>query len=210
MKELTSTSYAMLGLLALRPWTTYELATQVSRSLVSFWPRTERQLYEEPKNLVAYGYARSRSEKVGNRKRTIYTITRKGRGALTAWLDTPGRGPVLEFENLLKIFFAEAGTREQLSRNIAAIRAEAERAQVSREKFTRDWETDFMFPERLHLSALVGQFLNQFNDEVVRWARWAEKEVASWPDPLPEKKRVELAARVFSHPPPGRTRGRSP
>jgi len=208
MKELTSTSYAMLGLLALRPWTTYELAIQVSRSLASFWPRTERQLYEEPKNLVAHGYARSRSEKMGNRKRTVYTITRKGREALREWLSEPGKGPVLEFENLLKVFFAEAGTTEQLSRNIAAIRAEAERTQASRSEFTRDWETDFRFPERLHLSALVGQFLNQFHDVVVRWAIWAEKEIASWPDPVPEKTRAELAARVFGHPIPSRTRGR--
>jgi DNA-binding PadR family transcriptional regulator len=119
MKDLSATSYAMLGLLALRPWTTYELATQVTRSLINFWPRTERQLYEEPKNLVAHGYARARREKVGNRTRTVYSITREGRAALRRWLDKPGDGPVIEFENLLKVFFADAGTRDQMQRNLA-------------------------------------------------------------------------------------------
>ena len=49
---LSTTSYAILGLLALRPWTTYELAKQVQKSLGWFWPRAERKLYDEPKRLV--------------------------------------------------------------------------------------------------------------------------------------------------------------
>ena len=31
-KTLTSTSYAILGLLAVKPWTTYELAKQVDQT----------------------------------------------------------------------------------------------------------------------------------------------------------------------------------
>ncbi len=53
----TTTSYALLGLLGLRDWTTYELARQVQRSLHWFWPRAERKLYDEPKRLVADGLA---------------------------------------------------------------------------------------------------------------------------------------------------------
>jgi PadR family transcriptional regulator AphA len=44
----TTTSYAVLGLLSVRSWTTYELAKQVQRSLNWFWPRAERKLYDEP------------------------------------------------------------------------------------------------------------------------------------------------------------------
>ena len=46
---LTTTSYAILGLLAVKPWTTYELAQQMRRALGQFWPRAESKLYEEPK-----------------------------------------------------------------------------------------------------------------------------------------------------------------
>ena len=56
-KPLTTTSYAILGLLRLRSWTSYELAKQVQKSLGWFWPRAERKLYDEPKNLVALGLA---------------------------------------------------------------------------------------------------------------------------------------------------------
>src|SRR5712672_1019190 len=94
---LTSTSYAILGLLAVKPWTTYELAQQMNRALGRFWPRAESKLYEEPKKLVAHGLARVSYEMVGKRRSTIYTITVKGRRALAKWVPSPGEGPVLEF-----------------------------------------------------------------------------------------------------------------
>ena len=50
---LTTTSYAILGLLAIKPWTTYELAQQMDRVLNRFWPRTRSKLFEEPKKPAA-------------------------------------------------------------------------------------------------------------------------------------------------------------
>ena len=46
---MTTTSYAILGLLAVKPWTTHELVQQVDRSLRRIWPRAQSKLYEEPK-----------------------------------------------------------------------------------------------------------------------------------------------------------------
>ena len=92
--ELTTTSQAILGLLALRSWTTYELAKQVQRSLGWFWPRTERKLYDEPKRLVAAGLATSKQEMTGApRPRTVYGITRAGGRPLQRWLDEPPAPP---------------------------------------------------------------------------------------------------------------------
>ena len=82
----------------------------MDRSLGRIWPRAQSKLYEEPKKLVAQGLACAAEEQVGQRPRTVYTITSRGRRALAAWLRDPGAGPVLEFEQLLKIFFAENGT----------------------------------------------------------------------------------------------------
>ena len=80
----STTAQAILGLLALRSWTTYELTKQVQRSIGWFWPRAERKLYDEPKRLVAAGLAASSAEMTGARPRTVYTITAKGRKALRA------------------------------------------------------------------------------------------------------------------------------
>ena len=57
-EPISPTSGAILGLLSLRSWSTYELAKQVQRSVGWFWPRAERKLYEEPKRLVAAGFAK--------------------------------------------------------------------------------------------------------------------------------------------------------
>ena len=80
---LTPTSYAVLGLLAIKPYTTYELAKQVDRTLHRFWPRARSKLYEEPKKLVAHGLAEATPGAQGRRPRTVYSIT-------AAW--TPGSG----------------------------------------------------------------------------------------------------------------------
>src|SRR5688572_23580768 len=88
--SMTTTSYAILGLLAVKPWTTHELVQQVDRSLRRVWPRAQSKLYEEPKKLVAHGLARATDDSVGRRRRTRYTITAKGRRALAAWLRRPG------------------------------------------------------------------------------------------------------------------------
>ena len=55
--RLTTTSYALLGWLSVRPSSTYELATQMRANLSLFWPRAESRLYAEAKNLVAHGLA---------------------------------------------------------------------------------------------------------------------------------------------------------
>src|SRR5215469_17731912 len=100
---LTTTSYAVLGLLAVRPWSSYELTQQMDRSLGRVWPRAVSKLYEEPKKLVSHGLAVATVESNGNRSRNVYTITPEGRSALADWLGQPGEGPVLEFEQLLKV-----------------------------------------------------------------------------------------------------------
>ena len=182
---LTTTSYAILGLLALKPWTTYELAQQMQRALGHFWPRAESKLYEEPKKLVAHGFARSSSELVGKRPRTVYSITAKGRRALAEWVPTPGNGPVIEFEQLVKVFFAEHGTKEDLLATIASVRVWSDQRFTESVGIPQGYlEGSGPFPERLPWLLLCGQFLTDFLLMVEHWSEWAAEIVESWPDDL--------------------------
>lgn len=181
--ELTTTSYAILGLLASRSWTTYELARQMGRALGFFWPRAESGLYEEPKKLVAHGLARATSEVVGKRRRTVYTITPAGRRALQAWLPAASVGPVLEFEALVKVFFAEHGSRADLLATIQGVREWAEARAATGLAICREYlESKGSFPERLPWLILAGRFLYEFEEAVMRWVEWAEAVVEEWPD----------------------------
>ena len=86
------------------------------------WPRAQSKLYDEPKKLVECGLARARIELGGRRPRTVYAITPKGRRELARWLQEAGVGPILEFEGLLKLAFAENGTKSDALASIAAAR----------------------------------------------------------------------------------------
>lgn len=180
---LTSTSYAILGLLAVKPWTTHELVRQVDRSLRRIWPRAQSKLYEEPKKLVAHRYASASDDSVGRRTRTRYTITARGRRALAAWLRQPGGGPVLECEQLVKIHFADSGTTADIVANLEATRAwvleqNAENLAAARAYMERRGP----FPDRAALNQIVGTFLTDFYLCVAEWVVWASKEVDGWPE----------------------------
>ena len=180
---LTTTSYAILGLLAIKPWSTYELAQQMDRSLGRIWPRAQSKLYEEPKKLVAFGLACASEEQVGQRPRTVYSITSKGRRALAAWLHDPGAGPVLEFEQLLKIFFAENGTRADAMANLAAMREWAQARSTESLAIGRAYlDERGPFPHRLAQLELTSRFLTDFYALVGDWAHWASQIVETWPD----------------------------
>jgi DNA-binding PadR family transcriptional regulator len=182
--RLTTTSYALLGLLALRSWTTYELAKQVQRSLGWFWPRAERKLYEEPKRLVEAGFATATEEHTGNRARTVYTITRSGRKALGNWLDEPSAPPTLEFEALVKVFFADGGTLEQLHATLQAVEHEA-RARIAdlRTMIEQGRESSYEFASRRSINALALRFQLDHEALLARWAAWARAETSTWRSP---------------------------
>ena len=183
MRELTTTSYAILGLLALRPWSAYDLTKQAQRSLRFCWPRAETRLYQEPKNLVAQGMARATVETAGKRSRTVYAITPKGRKALRAWLDQPSAAPRLESEALLRLFFADHGTKEGLLATLAEMERQASelRAQAVTQAEEYLDAGSAPFPERLHILALLGEFMLAHTTLMAEWAGWARGEVESWP-----------------------------
>jgi DNA-binding PadR family transcriptional regulator len=184
---LTTTSYAILGLLAVKPWTTYELAQQMRRALGQFWPRAESKLYEEPKKLVAHGMAKASKEATGNRPRTVYSITAKGRRALAEWVPQPGEGPVLEFEGLVKLFYAEHGTKQDVLATLDRVRAWSDERHRDSVDISQGYlDGDGPFPERLPWLILCGQFLEEFDLMVERWTEWASGVVEAWPDDLHE------------------------
>jgi len=191
-ERLTTTSYAILGLLAVRPWTTYELTQQMDRSLRRVWPRAKSKLYEEPKKLVALGLAGATEEPVGRRPRTVYAITAKGRRALAEWLGRPGEGPVLEFEQLLQISFAENGTKQDALATLAATRAWAVEQNEENLAVAHAYLAgEGLFQQRVAQNSLGGRFLTDYYAMVKEWAEWATGLVEQWPDD-PRRATVDL------------------
>jgi DNA-binding PadR family transcriptional regulator len=177
----STTSYALLGLLALRSWTTYELAKQVQRSIGWFWPRAERKLYDEPKRLVEAGLAIAKREMTGARPRTVYVVTPAGRKALRRWLGEPPAPPTLEFEGMVKVFFADGGTLEQLQTTLRTIAEGADARLVElHAKAAENNRGDVAFPDRLHLNNIGLRFLVDHERATADWARWALDQTVQW------------------------------
>lgn len=200
---LTTTSYGVLGLLAVRPYSSYELAKEMGLSVGRVWPRATSKLYEEPKKLVAHGLAKARPDAVGRRRRTVYTITPRGRRALAAWLEEPGGGPSLEFEGLLKLIFAEHGSKDAALATIARARAWAvEQNEANIAAAQAFLAGQGRFRERASRTLLGGRFLTDFYALVAEWSEWAEGQVRDWPedianaavDPAEQRKVLERAS----------------
>jgi PadR family transcriptional regulator, regulatory protein AphA len=180
--RLSTTGLGILGLLALRPFSAYELAQQIHRGLRYMQPVSERNLYAEPKRLAAAGLVRMRREQVGRRSRTIYEITPAGRDALRRQLATPPVPPQLEFETLQRLIFADQGSKEDL---LAALDTTSDQVQQLLEdglQQTRGYQADGgPFPHRLHLILLFARFYTDFLLLLRDWVALARREVASWP-----------------------------
>lgn len=183
-RPLTTTSYGVLSILALRDHSTYDLTRQMRMSLHYLWPRAESNVYAEPKRLVAAGLATSREEWTGSRRRTVYSITEAGRAALTEWLASPSSHQRYESEGLLKVLFAENGTKDDLLETIRAIGEDALALVDHFVQFADVYERgEGEYPERFDLSALAARLLCEQQLATARWATWAEEVVSGWDEP---------------------------
>lgn len=199
MKALTPSSYALLGWLAVKPWTTYELAQQISRNLRYFWGAAESGLYAESKRLTKLGLARAARDRVGKRPRTIYTITPRGRRELRGWLGRATEMPRIQSEALLKVFFCDSGTPEQLLATIDAIEETSRAILAIGEIVAREFIDDrHALQDRIHVSALMFDFLWGWALHVERWARDARAEVSRWRDCQTDAKKGTRAKAVFA------------
>ena len=197
-RPLTTTSFAILGLLAVQPWATYDLAKLMRRSLHFFWPRAESNLYAEPKRLVAAGLAEVREEWNGDRRRTVYSITDQGREALREWLATPPAAARVESEAQLRLLYANYGSKEDLLGTIQSIEDDAQKTIDHYARLGTEYARgEGLFPDRIHVNALVASLSIEQARAAVRWARSTRNAVETWE--TTEQPDVEWAAKTLRH-----------
>ena len=180
---LSPTSYAILGLLAARPMSSYELTKEIRRNLHYFWPRAESRLYQEVKQLADAGLTKSARTFTGRRPRTTHTITAKGRRALREWMASPPRPVALEFEAILRVFLAANGTKDDLLQALARAVEDAEDVLATGSAVAHEYsEGRAPFQEQVHVRALIFDFLWSYAQMVRHWAERTRRTVARWDD----------------------------
>jgi PadR family transcriptional regulator, regulatory protein AphA len=101
------------------------------------------------------------------------------------WVPQPAAGPVLEFEALVKLFYAEHGSKQDILAALDRLRAWSDERHRDGEGISRAYlDGEGPFPERLPWLVLCGQFLQEFDTMVERWTEWAAAIVSTWPGDL--------------------------
>ena len=178
------------------------------RSLQFIWPSSEGHLYREQKRLIDLGWASLVREPVGKRHRNRYTITPDGRSALRDWLRTEPAEPRLEIEGLVRMFYGDQGSVDDM---LGSMDATARKARSMLETLlgfvdeylepggplsilesgpdrdgapsseARLFHGRPQFPDRLHVVALVLDVTTALLIDVESSLRTAAEEVRAWP-----------------------------
>jgi len=113
--ELSATGKVILGMLAARPRSGYEIKQLVDNSARFFWAASYGQIYPELKKLERAGLIAGKDSSRGDRQRTVFTLTAAGKRAAREWMGTPPEVLETRDEGLLKLFFAGSIAPARLS-----------------------------------------------------------------------------------------------
>jgi DNA-binding PadR family transcriptional regulator len=114
MSSLSATAKVILGLLKFGPRTGYDVKRVTDFSTRYFWRASYGQIYPQLRALEESGLVSAREEPRGRRRRRVYELTAEGERALADWLHGEGDLFELRDEGLLRLFFGELVSEEEL------------------------------------------------------------------------------------------------
>jgi PadR family transcriptional regulator AphA len=121
--ELSATGKVILGMVAARPRSGYEIKQLVDTSARFFWAASYGQIYPELKKLEDADLITGTDASQGGRQRTVFKLTAAGRRAAKQWIDGEPEVYELRDEGLLQMFFAgsvEPARTAEIARERAA------------------------------------------------------------------------------------------
>jgi PadR family transcriptional regulator AphA len=118
--EPTAVTWAVLGLLGLKPMSGYDIKRAVDRAIRHFWAASYGQIYPELKRLEEAGWIAGKDADRGGRSRRVYRITAAGRRELEGWLHGYETRIEMRDESLLRLFFADELPRDEALGLLAA------------------------------------------------------------------------------------------
>ena len=174
--ELSATGKVILGMLAARPRSGYEIKQLVDRSARFFWAASYGQIYPELKKLEDAGLIRGDESSRGARQRTIFRLTAEGKRAARAWMRTPPEVLETRDEGLLKLFFAGA-IEPKRAAEIARERAAVSREKAAELRAIADQVEDSGEPEGPEAGPDTGSLtVLRYGIEMSEWtAQWFER-----------------------------------
>ncbi len=116
-----SLKFALLGLIALKPASGYDIKRIIDRSIYFVWNVTGPQIYNTLRTLRDEGLVTGEAvTQVGKPDKQIHSITPKGLQALQEFANEPVRASITRDEVLLRIFFGNFADDDVVMRELGA------------------------------------------------------------------------------------------
>jgi PadR family transcriptional regulator, regulatory protein AphA len=168
-----SLRHALLGLLADRPASGYDLLQRFAGSLDNVWSASQTQVYTELTKLAGEGLIIASEE--GPRRRKEYSITPAGDAELRNWLSTNESKTPARNEMLLRVFFLGILPPQQALDHMSGIRERSRAGQDALAALEQSTEwTDDAFSDYGRIALEWGKRFQTMNEE---WAQWAEEQI---------------------------------
>ncbi|MFN8020210.1 MAG: PadR family transcriptional regulator [Acidimicrobiales bacterium] len=185
-----SLRHALLGLLAERPASGYELTKHFELSLANVWSAKHSQIYPELVRMAADGWVEAGEE--GARGRRDYRITPAGRAELRRWLTEVEPDRASRNEAMLRIFFLGSLDDHEAS---AYLRREAEAYRSSSAALDR---LDGAIPWDEGTGDRMGRIAleqgRRWSRMMADWADWAAEQIDAGHDATKLTERVGATA----------------
>ena len=158
--ELTLFSYEILGLVGREGAGPHDLRRMTRAGRLLAWAG-ESQYYVEPKRLAKLGYLDAHKEPGKTRERTVYTLTEKGRQALSAYAATPVSVLPIKSDALLRLLVCDLVGEDVTRDSLATLRTDITdlRDRVADARATAKY-----LPHRARYLLIVTDFLERFLD----------------------------------------------
>lgn len=168
-----SLRHALLGLLADRSASGYDLLKLFDTSLANVWPATQSQIYGELNKLADAGLITVAAE--GPRGRKQYAIAEAGRAELRRWLAETKPRRNVRSEVLLRVFFLGQLTREEARGYLSDLAAAWATEEAALHELSRsiDWDDDDLSV----YGRIALEYGLRFNVMRREWAEWAAEQV---------------------------------
>lgn len=177
-----SLSHVILGLLADRPASGYDLLKRFEISLANVWPARQSQIYSELGRLAEAGLIEVAAE--GPRGRKDYALTDAGLAELRRWLTETKPRAARRNESMTRVFFLGVLTKDQAVAYLTGMAAKSARdvEQLKALDESIPWD-DSGLAVYGHLALEWGHRLAAMQRE---WAEWAADQISQREQPGPQ------------------------
>ena len=140
---MSTTPYALLGLLSIEPMSGYDIRRNLEEGLSYFWSESYGQIYPALRKLEAARLiVPLKPGAPDSRRRKVYTLTAAGRARLRTWLGEPPKPQPPRNELLLKLFFGRQAPPGACAAHLRRLRVRQEQLAVTLEGLEQQLKTE--------------------------------------------------------------------